>query len=123
MTSLQIASEWGTSDMVGIQPDRRIHPRYFWQGTAVIRILPYGPDVLGAVMDFSDGGCGIELGMDMPAEVGAHVEVDMNVRGAALRRMGVLRRIDVIRRIERETRAGIEFIDGKGAKARQARFA
>jgi c-di-GMP-binding flagellar brake protein YcgR len=83
----------------------------FWPGTAVIRIQPYGPDVLGVLLDLSEGGCGVEFGIGIPAQVGAQVEVDLNVRGVTLRRAGVIRNIEVIRRVERETRAGIEFIE------------
>jgi c-di-GMP-binding flagellar brake protein YcgR len=80
----------------------------------VIRILPHGPDVLGALRDLSEGGCGIELGMAIPAQVGTHVEVSLHVDGMNLKRAGIIRRIDVIRRIERETRAGIQFMAGSG---------
>jgi c-di-GMP-binding flagellar brake protein YcgR len=92
-------------------PDRRSVRRLFWPGTAVIRILPYGPDVLGVLLDLSEGGCGVEFGIGIPAPVGARVEVDLNVRGVTLRRAGVIRHIEVIRRTERETRAGIEFAE------------
>jgi c-di-GMP-binding flagellar brake protein YcgR len=80
----------------------------------MIRILPCGPEVLGALLDVSECGCGVELGIAIPAQVGAQVEVDLNVRGVRLKRMGVIRHIAVIRRIERETRAGIEFIAFSG---------
>ena len=90
--------------------NRRTERRLFWPGTAVIRILPYGPDVLGVLMDMSAGGCGVELGIDMPAEVGAEVEIDLNVHGLSMRRRGVIRNISLIRRTEPETRAGIEFV-------------
>jgi hypothetical protein len=90
--------------------ERRAHPRFFLQGIAVIRILPYGPDVLGALLDLSEGGCGIEFGIGIPAQAGAQVEVNLNVRGLTLQRAGIIRRIEVIRRMEKETRAGIEFV-------------
>jgi hypothetical protein len=90
--------------------ERRARTRFSWQGTAVMRILPCGPDVLGVVLDVSETGCGVEFGVGIPAEVGTSVEVDLNVRGATMKRAGVIRYIEVIRRIERETRAGIEFV-------------
>jgi hypothetical protein len=83
----------------------------FWPGTAVVRILPYGPDVLGVLLDLNESGCGVEIGIAIPAQVGDQVEVELHVRGVALERAGVIRYIDVIRRTERETRAGIEFIE------------
>jgi hypothetical protein len=58
----------------------------------------------------------VELGIAIPAQVGAQVEVDLNVRGVRLKRRGVIRHIDVIRRIERETRAGIEFVAVSGRR-------
>jgi c-di-GMP-binding flagellar brake protein YcgR len=82
----------------------------------VIRILPYGPEVLGALLDISEGGCGVEFGIAIPAQVGTQVEVDLNVRGERLKRTGVIRNINVIRRIERETRAGIEFVEVSGRR-------
>jgi hypothetical protein len=90
--------------------DRRARTRFSWQGTAVMRILPGGPDVLGVVLDVNETGCGVEFGIEIPAGVGTPVELDLNVRGATMKRAGVIRYIEVIRRIERETRAGIEFI-------------
>jgi c-di-GMP-binding flagellar brake protein YcgR len=98
-------------------PDRRSVRRLFWPGTAVIRIQPYGPDVLGVLLDLSEGGCGVEFGIGIPAQVGAQVEVDLNVRGVTLRRAGVIRYIEVIRRVERETRAGIEFIEASALQS------
>jgi c-di-GMP-binding flagellar brake protein YcgR len=91
----------------------------FWPGTAVIRIQPYGPDVLGVLLDLSEGGCGVEFGIGIPAQVGAPVEVDLNVRGVTLRRAGVIRYIEVIRRVERETRAGIEFIEASPQRSEE----
>lgn len=112
MATLQVVPEVNTPGVLSRRGERRAYPRSHWQGTAVIRILPSRREVLGVLQDFSDGGCGIELGMDLPAQVGATVEVDLNMQGSVLRRRGVVRRIDVIRRVERETVAGIEFNDG-----------
>jgi hypothetical protein len=81
-----------------------------------MRILPGGQDVLGVLLDVSESGCGVEIGIDFPAAIGAQVEVDLNVRGSRMKRAGVIRHIQVIRRTERETRAGIEFIDDRSAK-------
>jgi hypothetical protein len=89
----------------------------FWPGTAVIRILPSGPHVLGVLLDLTESGCGVEIGIAFPAQVGAQVDVELHVRGVALERSGVIRYIDVIRRGERETRAGIEFIEAGSRKA------
>lgn len=100
--------------------ERRAQRRLFWPGTAVLRILPYGPDVLGVLLDLSESGCGVEIGIAIPAQVGAQVEVELNVRGVTLARSGVIRNIDVIRRIERETRAGIEFIEPRSRRAATA---
>ena len=83
----------------------------------MIRILPYGPDVLGVLLDLSESGCGVEIGIAIPAQVGARVAVELHVRGVTLERAGVIRYIDVIRRIERETRAGIEFIEPGSRRA------
>ena len=57
----------------GCPVERRASLRFQWKGTASIRILPDGPDVLGVLLDVSEGGCGIELGMAIPAQVGAKV--------------------------------------------------
>jgi hypothetical protein len=83
----------------------------------VLRILPYGPDVLGVLLDLSESGCGVEIGIALPAPVGAEVEVELNVRGVTLARSGVIRYIDVIRRMDCETRAGIEFIQASSRRA------
>jgi hypothetical protein len=45
--------------------------------------------------------------------------VELHVRGVTLERAGVIRYIDVIRRAERETRAGIEFIEPCSRKTAQ----
>jgi hypothetical protein len=109
MTSFYIAEQSATRPQAKLS-ERRALTRFSWQGTAVMRILPGGQDVLGVVLDVSETGCGVEFGIGIPAEVGTPVEVDLNVRGATMKRAGVIRYIEVIRRIERETRAGIEFI-------------
>ncbi len=111
MISLHCESEQNAATLKPIQLDRRAHPRFFLQGTAVIRILPQGLDVLGAVIDMSIGGCGVEVGFAIPAQVGATVDVDLHVRGVSLRRSGIIRRIDLIRSMEKETRVGIEFVE------------
>jgi hypothetical protein len=104
-------SDRGAPDRAARPAERRAQRRLFWPGTAVIRILPYGPDVLGVLFDLSESGCGVEIGIAIPAQVGAQVDVELHVRGVTLQRAGVIRYIEVIRRIERETRAGIEFIE------------
>jgi hypothetical protein len=118
MASFQI-SKCSAPGLAASPTERRSQRRLFWQGTAVIRILPYGPDVLGVLLDLSESGCGVEIGIGLPAQVGAQVEVDLNVRGVTLQRAGVIRHIDVIRRIERETRAGIEFIEASSRRDEQ----
>ena len=104
-------SECRAPDPAPRPAERRVQRRLFWPGTAVVRILPYGPDVLGVLLDLNESGCGVEIGIAIPAQVGDQVEVELHVRGVALERAGVIRYIDVIRRTERETRAGIEFIE------------
>jgi len=110
-------SDRGAPDPAAKPRERRALRRLFWPGTAVIRILPYGPDVLGVLLDLSESGCGVEFGIAIPAQVGAQVDVELHVRGVTLARSGVIRCIDVIRRIERETRAGIEFIEPASRRA------
>jgi hypothetical protein len=100
--------------------ESRAQRRLFWPGTAVIRILPSGPDVLGVLLDLTESGCGVEIGIAIPAQVGAQVDVELHVRGVTLARAGVIRYIDVIRRGERETRAGIEFIEPCSRRAAKA---
>lgn len=121
MVSPQNASERSIPGLAGGQAERRAHPRFFFQGTAVIRILPYGSDVLGVLLDLSEGGCGIEFGIAIPAQVGTQVEVNLNVRGLTLVQAGVIRRIDVIRSTEKETRAGIQFMETSGRSIEQVR--
>jgi c-di-GMP-binding flagellar brake protein YcgR len=106
----------------GSPVERRASLRFQWKGTASIRILPDGPNVLGVLLDLSEGGCGIELGMAIPAQVGAKVKVDLRVQGLTLTRMGILRNIQLIRSVEKETRAGIEFIEGRDRDAEQYRL-
>ena len=110
-------SDRGAPDPAVKPAERRAQRRLFWPGTVVIRIQPYGPDVLGVLLDLSESGCGVEIGIAIPAQVGAQVEVELHVRGVTLQRAGVIRYIDVIRRIERETRAGIEFIEPGSRRA------
>ena len=110
-------SEIRAADPASKPAESRAQRRLFWPGTAVIRILPSGPDVLGVLLDLTESGCGVEIGIAFPAQVGAQVDVELHVRGVALERAGVIRYIDVIRRIERETRAGIEFIEPGSRRA------
>jgi hypothetical protein len=116
MASSQSESEKNATGLAATPMERRAHPRFYLKGTAAIRILPNGPEVLGAVLNMSDGGCGIEMGIAIPAQVGARVELDLHVCGATMKRLGVIRRIDVIRRLEKETQVGIEFIEANGRR-------
>jgi hypothetical protein len=109
MATFHIAEQSATRRAAKLS-ERRARTRFSWQGTAVMRILPDGPDVLGVVLDVSESGCGVEFGIGIPAQVGTSVEVDLNVRGAMMKKAGVIRYIEIIRKVERETRAGIEFI-------------
>lgn len=84
-----------------------------------MHILPGGPDVVGVLLDISEGGCGIEVGMAIPAPMGARVKVDLFFSGLTLSRIGILRNMQVIRHVEKETRAGIEFIGGIGLSSEQ----
>jgi hypothetical protein len=102
--------------------ERRITPRFNWKGMVSIRVLPDGPDVVGVLLDLSEGGCGIELGMAIPAKIGAPVKVSLYLDGMTLKRMGILRNIQLIRHIEKETRSGIEFTDGNSPNAEQFRL-
>jgi c-di-GMP-binding flagellar brake protein YcgR len=122
MAFFQIESERKAPSLTVSQTSRRAHPRFFLQGTAVIRILPYGPDVLGALLDLSEGGCGIEIGIAIPAQVGARVSLDLNAHGVTLKRTGIIRRINVIRRSEKETQVGIEFIETSVQRAGQVDY-
>ncbi|MGA3069735.1 MAG: PilZ domain-containing protein [Terracidiphilus sp.] len=110
-------SEIRAADPASKPAESRAQRRLFWPGTAVIRILPSGPDVLGVLLDLTESGCGVEIGIAFPAQVGAQVDVELHVRGVALERAGVIRYIDVIRRGECETRAGIEFNEPCSRKA------
>jgi len=110
-------SEIRAADPASKPAESRAQRRLFWPGTAVIRILPSGPDVLGVLLDLTESGCGVEIGITFPAQVGAQVDVELHVRGVALERAGVIRYIDVIRRGECETRAGIEFNEPCSRKA------
>jgi hypothetical protein len=110
-------SEIRAADPASKPAESRAQRRLFWPGTAVIRILPSGPDVLGVLLDLTEAGCGVEIGIAFPAQVGAQVDVELHVRGVALERAGVIRYIDVIRRGECETRAGIEFNEPCSRKA------
>jgi len=110
-------SEIRAADPASKPAESRAQRRLFWPGTAVIRILPSGPDVLGVLLDLTEAGCGVEIGIAFPAQVGAQVGVELHVRGVALERAGVIRYSDVIRRGECETRAGIEFNEPCSRKA------
>ncbi len=119
MASFQVSDRSAACPAEG-RGERRAQRRLFWPGTAAIRVLPNGPDVLGVLLDLNESGCGVEIGIGIPAQVGAEVEVELNVRGVTLARAGVIRYIDVIRRAERETRVGIEFIEASSRKAAKA---
>ena len=97
----------------GTQPasnaERRAVPRFEWKGTAAVRILPNGPDVLGVLVDISERGCGIELGIALPAAVGDKVKMDLHINGLSLTPIGIIRNIRQIRSVEKETHVGIEF--------------
>jgi hypothetical protein len=109
-----IGHEWSAGSLAGTPVERRAFLRLQWKGTASIHILPAGPDFLGVLLDVSEAGCGIEFGMAIKAQVGAKVRVDLQVRGLSLARTGIVRNLRSIRSVEKETRAGIEFIDGLG---------
>ena len=119
MSTLPIGNEGRALNPPGAAANRRVHTRFEWKGTASLRILPNGPEVLGVLLDLSEGGCGIELGMAIPAEVGSRVFVELFVRDLTLKRKGVVRRIELIRRTEKETRAGIQFMDEGSVNAKQ----
>ena len=119
MASFQI-SERGAPGRGAEPEEQRVEKRLFWPGTAVIRILPNGPDVLGVLLDLNETGCAVEIGIGIPAQVDAQVEVDLNVRGVTLARAGVIRYVDVSRRAERVTRTGIEFLEPKRSRAPKA---
>jgi hypothetical protein len=122
MASSQNESERGGASQSSNSAGQRSAPRFYWKGTASIRILPQGPDVVGVLLDLSEGGCGVELGMALPAEVGALVEVGLRVHDLTLKQRGVLRNIRFIRHVEKETRAGIEFSEGNSRNAEQFRL-
>lgn len=122
MTLSPIGHEWSAGSPPGSPVERRVFLRFQWRGTASIRILPGGPNFLGVLLDVSEGGCGIEFGMAIPAQVGAKVQVDLQVQGLMLARMGIVRNLRSIRSVEKETRAGIEFIDGLGRDGEQLRL-
>jgi c-di-GMP-binding flagellar brake protein YcgR len=67
--------------------------------------------VNGVLFDLSEGGCGVEIGMEMPAQTGDQVKVDLFVEGETLKRKGIIRHIRLIRDLDKETRVGIEFLD------------
>jgi len=117
-----IGLDWSTGGIPGNPVERRASLRFQWKGTASIRILPDGPNLLGVLLDVSERGCGIEFGLAIPAQVGAKVKVNLQVQGLTLARMGILRNMRFIRSVERETRAGIEFIDGLGRDGEQFRL-
>jgi c-di-GMP-binding flagellar brake protein YcgR len=121
MALSSIGPESTAGSLLGSPVERRAYRRFQWKGTASIRILPDGPNFLGVLLDLSEGGCGIEFGLAIPAQVGAKVKVDLQVQGLTLARMGILRNMRFIRSVEQETRAGIEFIDGLGRNGEQFR--
>lgn len=122
MSPLPIKSDRGAPGLAVSPSDRRAHQRFQWKGTASIHILPNGPDFVGVLQDLSEGGCAIEVGFLIPAQVGCQMEVDMIVRGVTLKRMGILRNIQIIRRTEQETRAGIEFIEDNSPNSQRYRL-
>jgi c-di-GMP-binding flagellar brake protein YcgR len=122
MAPSPIGPEGSAESTPGSLVERRAFLRFQWKGTASIRILPDGPDFLGVLLDVSERGCGIEFGLAIPAKVGAKVKVDLQVQGLTLARTGILRNMRFIRSVEKETRAGIEFIDGSGRDAEQIRL-
>ena len=66
-------------------------------------------DVLGVLVDISERGCGIEIGIVLPAAVGDKVHLDLHINGLSLTPAGIIRNIRQIRSVEKETHVGIEF--------------
>ena len=114
MALSSIHSAAPSGDLHAAPPERRAFPRFQWKGTAALRILPNGPDVLGVIADVSQKGCGIELGIAIPAVVGDKVSLELHIRGLTLKPTGIIRNIRLIRTIEKETRVGIEFLQDSG---------
>jgi c-di-GMP-binding flagellar brake protein YcgR len=98
------------------ESDRRTQPRLRCSGTAKILILPDGPTLVGALENLSLGGCSFSCKSVIPAKLNARVEVQLDVRGFALRLLGEVRHID------KETRAGVEFVEVSSRKADQIRL-
>ena len=102
-------SESASGAQLAVHTERRAHQRFEWKGTAAVRILPNGPDVLGVLVDISERGCGIEIGIVLPAAVGDKVHLDLHINGLSLTPAGIIRNIRQIRSVEKETHVGIEF--------------
>ena len=79
----------------------------------MLRILPEGPAIHGAVHNLSQGGCLIECETAITAVKSSQVEVQLDVADFRLLLLGE------IRRIQGETMAGIQFIDLSSRKQQQ----
>jgi len=111
MSLLPDGSGQGVSSPADNQAKRRAFQRFSWKGKVSIRVLPSGPDLVGVLHDLSERGCGVELGLEIPAHVGDHLNVDLYLEGVTLKRKGIIRHIRLIRDLDKETRVGIEFLD------------
>jgi c-di-GMP-binding flagellar brake protein YcgR len=103
MTPVESGS--GTTSQLSSPANRRAHPRVGWKGTVAMSILPDGPNILGSLLDLSQGGCGIEYGIHIPAHANSRVALQLFVHGVTLELTGI------IRHIEGEKKAGIEFVE------------
>jgi hypothetical protein len=83
--------------------ERRIHERLDCWGTCLVSVLPDGTKTLSYPLNISEGGCYFESDTELPAEVGASVELHICVSGCTIRVAGK------IRRMEGHTHAGIQF--------------
>jgi c-di-GMP-binding flagellar brake protein YcgR len=96
--------------------ERRAHSRLSCRGLALLRILPEGPVIRGAVHNLSQGGCLIECEKAIPAEKSGLVEVQLDVGDFRLLLLGA------IRHIEGDTMVGIQFVDISSRKQQQVLY-
>jgi len=95
--------------------ERRFHVRKDCWGYYWISMLPGCLKILGYPINLSVGGCYFETNTEIPAEVGARVEVHLRVDGHTLLLLGV------ICHKEGETHVGIQFTQVSSRKAEQIR--